>query len=113
MTDDPFEGRLRAMFDAPPALGDNLAFTAAVERRVARSARWRADLIAAAWIVAGAAVLWGVLVSLDAPAVALAWAQAAAPFGLLLGAGGVWMLPALAVGGVLLFQALDDVWARD
>lgn len=113
MTEDPFETRLQAMFDAPPALDDHLAFAAAVERRLARAARWRADLIAAAWIVAGAAVIWAVLVSLDTPALALASAQAAAAFDALQGAGGIWLLPALAVGGVLLFQALEDLWVRD
>jgi hypothetical protein len=113
MTEDRFESRLRAMFDTPPPFADNPAFASAVEGRLTRAARWRADLIAAAWIVAGAAVLWGVLTGLDTPALALASSQAAAAFGALLTAGGIWLLPALAVGGVLLFQAFEDAWARD
>lgn len=113
MTEDRFESRLRAMFDTPPPFTDNPAFAAVVEGRLVRAVRWRADLIASAWIVAGAAMLWGVLVGLDTPAVTLALAEATTAFGVLLGEGGGWLLPALAVGGVLAFQALEDAWARD
>jgi hypothetical protein len=113
MTKDRFENRLEALFDAPPALDDNLSFAARVEKRVAGRIRLRTDLTAASWIVTGGAVLWGLVASLDAPSVATATAQIKAALSATEGMGGVWLLPALAIGGALTYQAVEDALARD
>jgi hypothetical protein len=113
MSKNPFENQLDALFAEPPRFGDTAAFAQDFEHRVARMARWRADVMAAAWIIAGGAALFAAVASLDAPTVALATAHAATALAAAQNAGGVWLLPALAVGLVLAVQALEDRMVRD
>ena len=113
MTKDPFESQLETLFAQPPSFDDTARFALAVESRLTRSARWRADLTAAAWIVAGGAALFGVVLGLDTPTIVAMTAQATAAVIAAQDLGGGWLLPALAVGIVLGVQALEDQWARD
>jgi hypothetical protein len=113
MTEDRFENRLEALFDRPPALDDHPGFALRVQQRLASRLRLRGDLTAIAWIVAGGAVLWSLIVSLDTPAMAASVSQVTALLGAGAGVGGVWLLPALAIAGVLGIQALEDQLARD
>ena len=113
MTRDPFENQLESLFAQPPRFDDTAAFALGVERRLAQSARWRTDLTAAAWIVAGGATLFAAVLSLDTPTVAAATAQVAAAIAAAPDVGGGWLLPVLAIGLVLGVQALDDQLVRD
>ncbi len=113
MNKDPFENQLETLFAQPPRFDDTAAFASNVERRLARAARWRADLTAAAWIVAGGAALFAAVLSLDTPMAAVAMAQATAAIAAAPDIGGGWLFPLLAVGLVLGVQALEDQLARD
>jgi hypothetical protein len=113
MNKDPFENRLEALFAQPPEFNDTAAFAMGVERRLASLARWRADLMSAAWISTVGAVLWALISSLDTPTGAVVTAQAAAVISAAQDFGGGWLLPALAVGLVLCVLALEDQLARD
>jgi hypothetical protein len=113
MSNDRFEDRLEALFDRPPAMEGHSAFAIGVQRRLASRARRRSDAVAAAWIVSGAALLWGLAASLDAAGVSAQLAQWSVQLGVDPDLGGLWLLPVLAIGGVLLFQAFEDNWVRD
>lgn len=113
MSKDLFETRLEAMFDAPPSFDDGAVFAVCVERRVMRAVRWRADIITLAWIVALGAALFALFWSLDAVTVAAVTAQLNTAIGSVEDLGGVWLLPALAIGLVLAVQAIEDRWVRD
>lgn len=113
MSKDPFEYRLEALFAEPPKLDNTVAFVIGVERRLARSARWRADIMSAAWISTVGVVLWALISSLDTPTGALVTAQASAAIAAAQEFGGGWFLPALAAGLALLVLVLEDRFARD
>ncbi len=113
MIEDRFETRLQALFHAPPSFEDAQVFNARVAVRLSRSARWRADLTIGAGIVAGAGVLWGLLSSLEQPAIAGALAQLSTAASTAQGVDGIWLIPCLAVALVLGVQAVEDGWVRD
>jgi hypothetical protein len=113
MTKDPFESQLEALFAQPPRFYDTARFALAVESRLTRAARWRADLTVAAWVVAGGAALFGVVLGLDTPTIVTATAQATAAVSAAQDLGGGWMLAALAIGLALGVQALEDQLVRD
>lgn len=109
MTKDPFENRLEALFAQPPKFDDTARFALAVESRLTRAARWRADLTVAAWVVAGGAALFAIVLGLDTPPIVAAMAQATAAISPVQELGGGWMLAALAIGLALGVQALEDM----
>jgi hypothetical protein len=109
MNKDPFEQQLETLFAGPPRFDDAAAFTARFEQRLAWLARWRADIMTAVWIVAGGAVLFALVSTLDDATVAAASAALTAAQDL----GGAWLLPVLAVAAVLTLQLVEDQLARD
>jgi hypothetical protein len=113
MTKDPFEHQLETLFAHPPRFDDTARFALTVERRLTRAARWRADILSAAWISTIGAVLWALIASLDTPTGAVLAAQATAAVAAAQDLGGGWLLPALAVGVALGVLALEDQLARD
>ena len=113
MSRDPFEYRLEALFAQPPKLDDTAAFAIGVERRLARSARWRADIMSAAWISTVGVVLWALILSLDTPTGAVLMAQAGAAIAAAQDFGGAWLFPSLAAGLALLVLVLEDRFVRD
>jgi hypothetical protein len=110
MNDDGFENRLEALFDTPPTFDDNPAFALAVQRRLARAARWRADLSTAAWAAVAAAGLWAMWIVADVLHLTDLAVQSMTTAGL---DGDGWLLPVLAVAAVLGFQLFEDRWAQD
>jgi len=113
MSKDPFEHQLEALFAQPPKLDDTAAFALGVERRLARSVRWRADIMSAAWISTVGVVLWALILSLDTPPGAVLMAQAGAAIAAAQDFGGGWFFPALASGLALLVLVVEDRFARD
>lgn len=113
MSKNPFEDRLEALFEQPPKFDDTAAFAIGVERRLARAARWRADIMSATWILTVGAVLWALIASLDTPTGVALTAQATAAIAAAQDFGGGWLIPALAVGLALSVLALEDRLARD
>ncbi len=113
MTDDPFEHRLEALFAQAPTFDDTAAFTRRVERRLAGGARWRSDLNAAGWAATAGAALWAILATSEAPSVSVVSAQALNALAAMQDAGGMWLLPVLAVCGAVAYQTIEDRWSRD
>ena len=113
MSKDPFENQLEALFAQPPKLDGGAAFAIGVERRLARSARWRADIMSAVWISTVGVVLWALIASLDTPTGALVTAQASAAIAAAQEFGGGWFLPALVAGLALLVLVVEDRFVRD
>ncbi len=113
MSKDPFEHQLEGLFAQPPKLDDTAAFAVRVERRLARSMRWRADIMSAVWISTVGVVLWALILSLDTPTGAVLMAQAGAAITAAQDFGGGWFLPALAAGLALLVLNLEDRFLRD
>ena len=113
MTDDPFEHRLDALFDQAPPFDDTGAFAMRVERRLARGLRWRSDLNAAGWAATAGAGLWAILATSEAPSMSVVSAQAVDALEGVQNAGGMWLLPVLAVCGALAYQSIEDRWSRE
>lgn len=113
MTEDPFDHRLQDLFAQAPTFPDTADFATRVEHRLARGARWRADLNAAGWAATAAAALWAILAAADTPGLASVWTEALSAFAGAQEAGGMWLLPVLAICGALTYQAVEDRWSRD